>query len=224
MVPGDVGNACSYSFPVRMKVIPGLADNPYPPLTAADGAWTPEVSSIINEVKALEAEGVRAIVTCCGFFSLIQEVLANEVDIPVVTSPIMIIPLVQRMIKKDRKVCIVTASRQLLSEEFFSAVGVKLDDRLVIAGLDDSEEFNASHMGGDSIEMNVEKLREEVVDTVMSAIEEEPAVAAILLECTTLPTFSADIRHATGLPVFDYFSCIDMLFRSVVPRKYEGFL
>ena len=32
MIPGDVGNASTYDFPVRIKAIKGLNDNPYPPI------------------------------------------------------------------------------------------------------------------------------------------------------------------------------------------------
>ena len=31
MVPGDVGNASTYSYPVRLKVVPGLLACPPPP-------------------------------------------------------------------------------------------------------------------------------------------------------------------------------------------------
>ena len=44
MLPGDVGNATTYDFPVRIKVIKGLEDNPYPPLTNPDGSYTEAVT------------------------------------------------------------------------------------------------------------------------------------------------------------------------------------
>ncbi len=224
MIPGDVGNACSYDFPVRMKVVSGLDDNPYPPIRGEDGELKPEVQIIVQAVKEMAAEGVRAIALCCGFFSLIQDVVAEAVDIPVFASPLMMIPSIMAMLGKGRGVCIVTASKRLLSWEFFEAVGVTKEMPVFVAGLDDSEEFNASHMGGTSIEMDVERLRDDVVDAVQEAIIAEASIAAVLIECTNLAPFSADIQQATGLPVFDQIAYTEMLYRAVVPKRYQGFL
>ena len=77
MVPGDVGNASTYSYPVRLKVVPGLLACPPPP--AEWGAQEPrEVGLLKAAVRELAADGVRAIVTCCGFFAAVQDVLARE--------------------------------------------------------------------------------------------------------------------------------------------------
>ena len=224
MIPGDVGNACTYDFPVRIKVVPGLDSSPYPPICGEDGELTQEVRIIVQAVKEMEAEGVRAIALCCGFFSLIQDVVAETVDIPVFSSPLLMIPSILRMLGKDKGVCVLTASKRRLSWEFFEAVGVTKDMPVVLAGLDDSEEFNASHMGGTSLEMDVDRLRDDAVNAVKEAIKDDPSIGTVLVECTTLPPFSADIQQATGLPVFDQIACIEMLYRAVVPKRYQCYL
>jgi len=48
-------------------------------------------------------------------------------------------------------------------------------------------------------------------------------MVAMVLECTTLPTFSADIQQATGLPVVDYVGFMDFIHRTVVARRFDGF-
>ena len=224
MIPGDVGNACSYDYPVRMKIVPGLNDNPFPPIRGEDGELNPEVQIIVEAAKEIEAEGVRAITLGCGFFSLIQDVLAEAVDIPVFASPLMMIPSILGMLGRGKSVCVVTASKRLLSREFFEAVGVTEEMPVVVAGLDDSEEFNASHMGGASIETDLEQLRSDVVASVQEAIAGHPSVGAVVVEGALLGSFSADIHRATGLPVFDYIACIELLYRAVVPKRYQGFL
>jgi Asp/Glu/hydantoin racemase len=95
---------------------------------------------------------------------------------------------------------------------------------VVITGMDNSKEYNATHMGGTSIEMDIEKLRDDVVDAVQDAIKGDTSFGAVLIECTNLPPFSADIQQATGLPVFDQVAYIDVLYRAVVPKRYQGFL
>ena len=96
----------------------------------------------------------------------------------------------------------------------------------MVAGLDDSEDlpFNAVSLGGTSIEVDVDRLRDDVVDAVLEAIKADASIGAVLLECASLQLFAADINQATGLPVFDYNVYIDMLYRAVVPKRYQGFL
>ena len=120
------------------------------------------MASLVAAARELEAEGVRAIVTCCGFFSVVQDALAHSVRVPVFTSPLMLVPLLSRMFG-GREIGIVTASKRLLVDGYLSAAGIGPAHRIAIAGLEDSTEFYATHMGGTRIEMDVAKLRDEVV-------------------------------------------------------------
>lgn len=224
MIPGDVGNASTYDFPVRIKAIKGLNDNPYPPIIDNYGNYTEPVRKTIAGIKELAGEGVRAVITCCGFFSLVQDLLAKEVDVPVFTSPIMLVPLITQLIGSEREIGLITASRELLTKPFFEAVGVKETHSLVIAGLESSSEFYATHMGGIKEDVDVDLLRSEVVEIARRLVADNPKIGALLLECTTLPSFSADIQKATGLPVFDYIGFINMLYQSVVQKRYRGIL
>ena len=49
-------------------------------------------------------------------------------------------------------------------------------------------------------------------------------MAGMLLECSNLPTFSADIQRETGLPVFDYFTFVKFVQASIVHTPFRGFL
>jgi Asp/Glu/hydantoin racemase len=224
MIPGDVGNACSYDYPVRMKVVPGLDGVPYPPIREDDGSLTPDAQKCVAAAQEMEADGVRAIVMCCGFFTVIQDVLTDAVNIPVFTSPLMMIPQILRMLRKDRVICVITASKEALSRPFLEAAGVADSPRVVVAGLEGSKEFCATHMGGTEIHMNVDALRADVVSVAETATKENPNVGAFLMECTTLPSFSVDVQKATGLPVFDYIGYINMIYQSVAQRPYCGHL
>ena len=59
VVPGDVANATTYPFPVLVREIPGVNNNPYPPLTNPDGSYTDVVQKCIAEAQALERDGVH---------------------------------------------------------------------------------------------------------------------------------------------------------------------
>jgi len=143
--------------------------------------------------------------------------------VPVFTSPLLLVPILHRMFG-GREIGILTASKRLLVEGYLRAAGIGPDHRVAIAGLDESSEFNATHMGGTRIEMDVARLRDEVVAIAASLARDRPDLAAIVLECSSLPTFAADIQAATGLPVFDYVGFVEFVYRSVVQRRYDGFV
>ena len=222
ILPGDVANASTYDYPVRLKVIEGLFDTP-PPWDKTR-AVPADIQKIIDAVKSLEDDGVRAVVTACGFFSVVQEVLADAVHIPVFTSPLMMVPQIVRMIRSDRSVCIITASERLLVSDYLTAVGIASDMPVHIVGMEASTEFYATHMGGTRTTLDVALQRTELVEIARNAVIQFPDIGALLLECSQLPTFAADIQDVVNLPVFDYIGFIDMIYSSVVQRRYTGIL
>lgn len=224
MPAGDVGNATTYPFPVLLRQIPELEDNPYPPLTNEDGTFTREVQMCIEVAQELERDGVRAIAMCCGFFSLIQDVIAKSVNVPVMTSPLMMIPVIRQMLRPDQSIAVVTAAANLLSSEFFAAVGVELSDRIHLVGLDNSEAFNSICMGATGIVLETDDLRDDIVNGIEETRAQHPDIGAVLLECTSLPPYAVDVRDGTGLPVFDFISCVEWMHRAVVPKRYDGYI
>ena len=222
ILPGDVANASTYDYPVRLKVIEGLYETP----TSWNKALNvpADIQRIVDTVKSLEDDGVRAVVTACGFFSVAQEILADSVDIPVFTSPLLMVPQIVRLIGSDRSVCIVTASERLLVSDYLTAAGIELDMPVNIVGMEPSTEFYATHMGGTRTTWDVDLQRRELLEIVQNAVLRFPNIGAFLLECSQLPTFSADIQDVVNLPVFDYIGFIDMIHLSVVQRRYSGIL
>ena len=80
LMPGNMAHAASFDFPVRYKVV----DLP-------TGWWQDlneeKYQTFIGAAKELQDEGVRAITTGCGLFVVWQERAAEELDIPICTSP-----------------------------------------------------------------------------------------------------------------------------------------
>ncbi len=194
-IPGDIGNAGSFSFPVRYHMV----RNATPERIAArtDPAL---LEPFVEAAKQLENEGVRAITTSCGFLALWQRELAAAVSIPVLTSSLLQVPLAWHLTGKW-PVGILTAKAANLTESHLAAVGIE-NLPVFMAGLDDAPEFTRTFIGNTS-ELNVEAVRAEVIERSQSLIEKHPEIGALVLECTNLPPYSDDIRRATGRPVFD---------------------
>jgi maleate cis-trans isomerase len=223
VLPGDVANASSYDFPVRLKVVKGLFDVPEPPEHWIDGCPPAGAQLMRQAAIELRDEGVRAIVTACGFFVSVQDYLAAAAGVPVFTSPLIVVPLISRMLG-NRKLGILTASSSLLDRAFQRVAGITDEMNVVIQGIEESTEFYATHMGGTRIDMDVDLLRAEIVGVAQRFFERHPDMAGLLVECSNLPTFSADIQQVTGLPVFDFITFTRFIHSSVVQKSYAGFL
>ncbi|MFT5507646.1 MAG: Asp/Glu/hydantoin racemase [Hyphomicrobiaceae bacterium] len=223
-LPGDVANASTYDFPVRLKVVKGLVNVPPPTAPGPFEGYPADVQLLVRAVEELNEDGVRAVVTACGFFSGVQEVLAQASRVPVFTSSLMLIPIIAQMIGQQRKVGVLTASKDLLTPDFLESVGVNANHNIVIAGAESSAEYYATHMGGKRLTMDVDLMRAELVDVARELHADNPDMGALLVECSNFPSFSTDFQEATGLPVFDYIAFIELMYRSVVQRPYNGFL
>ena len=52
--------------------------------------------------------------------------------------------------------------------------------------------------------------REEHVRVARRLVSAHPDLGAIVLECTNMPPYAADVQRVTGLPVFDIVSLVTM--------------
>ncbi|MBX6370458.1 MAG: aspartate/glutamate racemase family protein, partial [Rhodospirillales bacterium] len=80
-IPGDMGNAETWPFPVLYKVIGGASPDRVV-RRRAEGL----LEDFVAGAKELVELGAEAITTNCGFLSLFQAELAARLDVPVATS------------------------------------------------------------------------------------------------------------------------------------------
>jgi len=215
-VPGDSGNASSYPFPVVIKPVPRAG--PMVRIVKRD----PELlKGYIELIKAFEKIGVRAITTVCGFNVVFQEELTKVANVPVFTSSLLQLPLVQKMLPAGKKIGIMTSDAELFNEY--------KNDLLSSAGLDPSTPIVIRHM---TIERKnvphhqpTQEIREkEIVEAAKKMVSEEPDVGAIVFECHNLPTYGKAVQDATGLPVFDILTLVDMVAGAILKKRYTGIM
>ncbi len=63
----------------------------------------------------------------------------------------------------------------------------------------------------DELELDVDAAREEHVRVARRLVSDHPDIGAIVLECTNMPPYTADIQRETGRPVFDIVSLVTMV-------------
>ncbi len=204
-IPGDMGNATTFPFPVRYHRVLGAA----PDLVVRRGA-AGLLPAFVEGARQLEREGVGAITTNCGFLVKYQHELAASVTVPVFTSSLLLVPLVHRMLPPGRRVGIMTVNAATLTGEHLREAGIGPEVPLAVAGLEGEKEFTRVLLG-DELELDVDVAREEHVRVARRLVDEHPDLGAIVLECTNMPPYTGDIQRETGLPIFDIVSLVTMV-------------
>ena len=204
-IAGDMGNATTFPFPVRYHRVAGASPERVV-LGGADGL----LPAFVESARALEREGVGAITTNCGFLVKFQRELAAAVSVPVFTSSLLLVPLVQRMLPPGRRVGVLTVNAATLTREHLEGAGIGPEVPLAVAGMEGEKEFTRVLLG-DELELDVDLAREEHVRVARRLLIEHPDVGALVLECTNMPPYAADIQRATGLPVFDVLSLVHLV-------------
>lgn len=213
-IPGDIGNALTFDFPVLYKIIKTAT----PRRVVIDRAKE-LLDLFIEGSRKLEKEGVEAITTTCGFLAIYQKELADAVSVPVLTSSLLQVPLVYRMLKKDQKVGIITIFGQHLSREHLEAVGAA-DIPSVIIGTESEMEFTRA-IAGNELYLDVDKARNDVVETAKTLVLGNPSVGAIVLECTNMPPYAKAVQEAVKLPVFDIITLIKTVHMALSQQDYK---
>jgi Asp/Glu/hydantoin racemase len=208
-IPGDMGNATTFPFPVRYHRVPGAS----PDLVVRQGSR--ELLPVFLEgARCLAREGVQAITTNCGFLAKFQRELAAAVSVPVFTSSLLLVPMVHRMLPSGKAVGILTVDATSLTPDDFESVGITSHIPVAVAGLETEKEFTRVLLGNQLV-LDVEAARREHIRVAQRLCAEHPEVGALVLECTNMPPYRADLQAATGLPVFDIVHLVQMVHTAV---------
>lgn len=212
-IPGDMGNAATWPFPVLYRVVRG-ADPERVVLQGARGL----LPDFIAAARDLVDLGAEAITTTCGFLSLFQRELAEAVDVPVATSALMQVPWVQATLPPGRRVGVVTVSRAALTEAHLVAAGAPPDTPL--AGTEAGAEFYPVIVKGERPDLDVALAEADIVAAGRDLVARHPEVGAIVLECTNMPPYAAALAEAVRLPVYDVYSMIGWFHQGLRPRRF----
>jgi len=216
--PGDVGNASTYSFPVRYKVVKGASIERL--INQQDASL---LEPFIEAGHELVKEGVKAITGDCGFMILFQERLAREFPVPVFMSSLLQVPFISRMLKPGKKVGIISADSRNLTDKHLQAAGIDENMKIKVVGMQDQKFFFDAILA-EKGELNFEEVQKEVVNVSTKLVKDDEKIGAILLECSDLPPYAAAIQESVGLPVFDFTTMINYVYLALVRKKFEGFM
>ncbi len=209
---GDIANAHTWPFPVHYRRVRGAS-----PDRVVRKRSEGLLDAFIEAGRELVLLGADALTTNCGFLSLIQEAVKNAVGVPVATSSIMQVPAVQAMLPAGKRVGIITISKENLTPGHLAAAGVPLDTPIV--GTEGGREFSRKILD-DLPEIDFDLCRQDLHDAAVEITEQHESVGAIVLECTNMVPYAADIRKLTGLPVYSIYTHVTWLQSGLMPRSF----
>ena len=215
-IPGDVGNASSYRFPVLYRTVPDVTLERL--IEEGDLSLT---GKVIETARELEAAGVRAITSDCGYMMHFQEQVAAAVSIPVMLSSLLQVPFMASLLGPDQAVGIICANKRRLTRELLDVAAPNVRNAIHIAGLENCPNFRGPILD-ETDTLDSDAIEAEVVAAAEALCAEHPAIGAILLECSNLPPYAHAVQARTGRPVFDFLTMIDLVQAASRRSAYRG--
>lgn len=212
-IPGDMGNATTWPFPVLYRVVRGAS----PERVVLDGARG-LLDAFIAAARDLVEQGAEAVTTNCGFLSIYQRELAAALGVPVATSSLLQLPWVQALLPPGQRAGILTVSKSTLTPAHLEAAGIPLDTP--IEGTESGREFFRVLIKAEKTDMNVDAAEADILAAGRALIANRNDIGAVVLECTNMPPYAAALRDALGLPVYDIYSMITWFYAGLRPRAF----
>jgi hypothetical protein len=211
-IPGDMGNAETWPFPVLYKVVPGAS----PRRVVCEKA-----EGLLDGFLAAAAELVRlgadGITTTCGFLSLYQKEIAANVGVPVATSSLMQIPFIERVLPPGKRVGVLTVSAANLTAEHLSAAGA--DPAAPVVGTDGGSEFSRV-MINDEERLDVAAAERDILAAGDRLVASHDGIGAVLLECTNMVPYARALSQRLRLPVFSIYTFVTWFQSGLIPREF----
>ncbi|RWP55097.1 MAG: hypothetical protein EOR08_34195 [Mesorhizobium sp.] len=219
-LPGCVGNATTWSVPVRYKTVPGLNDTS---IFASDGDKITPI--VVQAALELVSEGAQLITCNCGYSIRFQQAVRDAVDVPVFLSSLLLAPFLEMMLPANQALGIIVASKSELTQDMLVASGLRADigRKLVIAGLEDTPVFGNGWVRAEG-DLDVGGSQADLVDTAVALQKERPDIGMLLLECGDLPPYAYAVQQATQIPVFDFTSMVEFFVGGLVRKPFTGLI
>ncbi len=212
-IPGDMGNATTWPFPVLYRVVRGAT----PERVVMEGARG-LLPAFLDAAAELVELGAEAITTNCGFLSLFQRELAAHVGVPVATSSFIQIPLVQATLPPGQ------AGRHsdgLRGDAHGNpSASRRRTGGHAVAGTEGGCEFFPVLIRAERPNLDVARAEQDILDAGRDLLARHADLGAVVLECTNMPPYAAALRAALGLPIYDIYAMISWFHAGLRPRRW----
>ena len=211
-VPGDTGHAATWPFPVLYKVVKGATAR-----VVVHEKGKGLGPAFLEAAAELVREGADGITTTGGFLSIFQKELAAHSGVPVASSSLLQIPLVQALLPPGKRVGVLTVQGQRLGADHLAAAGAPLDTPIV--GTENGREFTRVLLG-DEMDMDYALAEQDVIAAGYEMRDRYPDVGALVLECHNMAPYSWRLQNELGIPVFDVYTFVKWFQSGLEPRTF----
>jgi hypothetical protein len=211
-IPGDMGNAATWPFPVLYKVVSGAS--PRRVVCEKAEGLLDQFLAAAEELVRLGADGIT---TTCGFLSLYQRDLAAHVGVPVATSSLMQIPFIERVLPPGKRVGILTVSAASLTADHLRAAGA--DPAMPVVGTDHGSEFSRV-MINDEERLDVAAAERDILAAGDELVASHDGIGAVLFECTNMVPYARAVSQRLRLPVFSIYTFVTWFQSGLIPRDF----
>jgi len=210
--PGDTGNAHTWPFPVIYKVVPGASARV---VIHEQGKGLGQ--AFLDAAAALVREGADGITTTGGFLAIFQDQLAAHVKVPVASSSLLQIPLVQRLLPAGKRVGVLSVHGDRITPDHWKAVGAELDTPVM--GTEGGREFTRVLLN-DEMEMDYEKAEQDILEAGEKLLKQHPEVGALVLETHNMGPYSRALNDLLRIPVYDVCTLVRWFQSGLEPHDY----
>lgn len=204
--PGSLYHPMTFPFPTICRRVPG--------------AWVKNVvfggeddlmeAAFTSAAHEMVRDGAIGITSNCGFTIKYQRAMTRALSVPVSMSSLLLLPYLMATIKG--RIGVLSFDSRPLTHDLLKSVGLELHDRMVIAGIEDSETWRAVMSKSGSNCADAERPREnytnsrlarDVLASVSLLRKQHGDLDALLFECAGFPVVTEEVRQQTRLPVYD---------------------
>ncbi|MGI9317865.1 MAG: hypothetical protein ACR2QW_11060 [bacterium] len=204
---GDIGNPGSFSEPPCYRYVTGASVKEVVSDQPIDGQL---LEKFLDTAIQLEDDGATVIGTSCGFLGSVQEDIESSLNIPFLSSSLILIPLLRRMFGAQTQIGVLTFDDSKLGAIHF---GGELDQFIAIHGLSTDSNYRQV-IAADNETLDPELAQQEVMNVAARCIDHRPETDLILIECTNLSPWKKQIKTRFGLPVFDLVDALEWVDKS----------
>lgn len=194
--PGTLIHPDTFDFPTLVERVSGANFETVVKAPTADMARRFAIMA-----RRLEQRGASCIISTTGLTVVFQDEIQRSVSVPVVTSALLLLPFLQRILPTKNKIGVITAGRSYLGPEHLAAA--RADPAwLEIESIEDEALFAQLALAPVSLESN-RMIEEVAVRKARQLLAREPRIGCLLIEVTGLCAGAPAIRQAVAIPVFD---------------------
>ena len=186
-LPGDIGNAATFSCEVDYEVVRGAN---VARLVAAE----PDAALLgpfVDAGRRLIARGCARVTTSCGFLVLWQVPLASALELPVLSSSLLLLPRLPGA-------GVLTFDPAILGSAHLAAAGASADTP--VEGLKPQDSLYRT-IAEDGAELDQAAAETEVIAAGRRLLHRAPQIQSVVLECTNFGPYRRALAESLGLPV-----------------------